>query len=161
MFNLQRVRKLLINHFGSSRYWTAWSWVKAEWLLAKKNGRINFLLVCKRQKIVPLFIQNRVRTRELLRPGNHRMTTTERNFGLQVLAMIIRNEFQERKKLRKTTVEHRENMFCYSKDDYLFVKETANKLIDIEAAESNKRLTRKLQKLTINRPPTTTTRERE
>ena len=88
------------------------------------------------------------------------MTTTERNFGLQVLAMIIRNEFQERKKLRKTTVEHRENMFCYSKDDYLFVKETVNKLIDIEAAESNKRLTRKLQKLTINRPPTTTTRER-
>ena len=30
MMNLRLVRKLLLNHFQSSRFWTPWCWVKLE-----------------------------------------------------------------------------------------------------------------------------------
>ena len=33
MPDLQGIRKYLLSYFGSSKFWTAWNWVKSEWLL--------------------------------------------------------------------------------------------------------------------------------
>ena len=70
---------------------------------------------------------------------------SERNFGLQILAMVIWNEFQERKELRRKTVER---MINYSKKDYLFTRNLKDRLVEDEVIESKKRLSRKLERLT-------------
>ena len=150
IMNLRRVRKELIYYFGSSEYWTAWCWIKSEWLLTRKDGRIGFLLECKRHKIVPLFIQHRIRTGLLLHPDDHRVATSERNFGLQVLSHVIRKEFQERVEVRRRTVEHRQNMFRYGRDDYLFTKYIKDCLVDCETRDTRRRLTKKLERLVAN-----------
>ena len=99
MLNLQRVRKIILNHFPSSTCWTAWCWIKSEWLLTKKNGRIDFLCRCRSLKIIPRFITDRIKTRDLFQAGDHRVAACERNLGLQVLSMVIRKEFKERAEL--------------------------------------------------------------
>ena len=161
MVNLQRVRKEIMNNFRSSRCWTPWNWIKYEWLLTKKNGRIDFLLGCKRQKVVPRFVQNRIRTQQLLRRGGHRAVASERNFGLQVLALVIREEFQNREKLRKRAVAHRQNMECYSKVDYLFTRNLKDQVVNRETTESRKRLAKKLRNLVRNSPSAPETRRKE
>ena len=161
MCNLQRVRNELIKYFGSSRCWTAWCWIKSEWLLARKNGRIDFLLECKRRRVIPRFIQDRIKTGQLLGNRNNRVVTSERNFGLQILAFVIREEFQKRTKLRKITVDQRRNMFCYNREDYLFTKNIKEEVVQSETMESKRRLGRKLAKLGIDSLQYTISTQRE
>ena len=146
---------MLMNHLGSSRCWTAWCWIKNEWLLTKKNERIDFLLECKKQNVVPKFIQDRIKTHHLIKGGQRRIAANERKHGLMVLAMIIREEFQERIKIRQTTATHRRNMFYYNKEDYLYTKTLKQSLVEVETTEARKRLSKKLEKLGGGRRPST------
>lgn len=115
--------------------------------MARKEARINFLRECKRHSLVPNFIRNRVRIETLLHPGDHRIDRSQRNFGLQVLAAIIRKEFQERANLRRTAMEWRKSMLCYTKEEYLFTRNVKDRLVDCEKRDSSHRLDRKLGKL--------------
>ena len=151
MMNLRLVRKLLLNHFQSSRSWTPWCWVKLECQLARKNERINFLLECKRQRAVPHFIQDKIRTSQLLPSESQRVIVSECNFGMQILAIVIRKEFQARKELRSKTVASRRRMINYSKADYLFTRNLKDQLVEDEVVESKKRLSSKLERLTCGR----------
>ena len=146
--NLRRVRLQILNYFQSSRYWTAWSWVKSEWLLARKNGRLEFLLECQRQGVVPRFIGDKIKTRDLVGPNDQRVVNGERRLCLQVLSSIIRKEFQQRNRLRVAAVENRKTMMEYGKEDYLFTRQRKDCLVEEETKASRKRLARKLKQLT-------------
>ena len=65
---------------------------------------------------------------------------SERNFGMQILAIVIRKEFQARKELRSKTVASRRRMINYSKADYLFTRNLKDQLVEDEVVESKKRL---------------------
>ena len=147
IMNLQKARKKIINHFVSSRCWAAWSWVKSEWLLARKNGRIDFLVECKRRRVVPRFISDRIRTGELFGKDYDRGADGERRFGLQILSMVVRKEFQERIRLRTEVTRNRRAMTTYTKEEYLFTKDIKELTVREEMTTSRQRLARKLDRL--------------
>ena len=159
--NLRQVRKLFLHYYGSSRSWTAWTWVKSEWLLARKNGRLDFLRDCKSQQLLPRFIRDSIRSRNLFGRVDRRLAAAEHTFGMQVLCMVIRKEYRERIGLRKTAVKNRQSMFSYTKEEYLFAKKAKLALVTSETMETKKRHARKLASLNIDNRPATRTFKRD
>ena len=103
---------------------------------------------CQRQGVVPRFIGDKIKTRDLVGPNDQRVVNGERRLCLQVLSSIIRKEFQQRNRLRVAAVENRKTMMEYGKEDYLFTRQRKDCLVEEETKASRKRLARKLKQLT-------------
>ena len=134
-------------YFGSSLFWIAWCWIKSEWQLVKSNQRIWFLQECKRNRVVPKFISNRIQTTGYFHKDDKRAANARNRYALQVLSSIIRTEFKKQRSVRKEAFFNQELMFRYNKDDYLFVKDLKERATGREKRDSRRRLTRKLLNL--------------
>ena len=83
------------------------------------------------------------------------MEANERNFGNKILTSVIRQEFQERIKLRMQAVQHRRSMLSYSKEEYLFTRNLKDRVVKWEASDSRDRLAKKMEKLVSGHLPPT------
>ena len=145
--NLQGARRKLLKYFGGSNFWTAWSWVKTEWLLTRKNQRIWFLQECRRKRLVPRFVLDKIRTAELLDDGNEGEIRARQNFGLQILRCVIKREFAARGRLLRSAQDNKKDMFRYNRAEYIFVKQIMERVTRAEITDSRSRLSRKISKL--------------
>ena len=141
---LQDIR---INYFGSSLFWIAWCWIKAEWLLEKTNQRIWFLQECKRNRVIPKFISNKIQTTGFFHEDDQRAAKARHRYALEVMNTVIKREFQERRSVQKKAIQSRESMFGYSKEQYLFTRDLKDRMIEKERRRSQRRLTWKLMSL--------------
>ena len=99
--NLQKVRTLLLIRFGRSTYWTWFDWVKKEWQVKRLDGRLWFLQECRRRKLLPRFISDRIQTGRLFRNEDVTAIETRQRYGMEVLRLLIKEEFKEKKRALK------------------------------------------------------------
>ena len=130
--NLREGRRLLLNLFGSSKFWTPWNWVKCEWLCKKKSSRIWFLSECKCLNVLPNFITNRIRTADL-DANNERAANARKRYAFYVFYGLIRQERQEKITLKRKATLWRKEMSTYSKSEYLQTKKLMENVVSTEA----------------------------
>ena len=131
----------------SSNFWTGWTWIKRNWLLERKDGRLRFLQECKRRNLLPNFLIRSIQTDRFFQFASDRTKRNQHAYGMSVLNDIIRKEFTERAEALSRVTEAHQRMWDFNKADYLYVKRLKDNLLRDERKESLTRLNRKLSAL--------------
>ena len=139
----------LLIYFESSRFWTPWNWIKQEWMVERKDGRLRFLQECKRRKLLPRFLSDSIRTDRLFdfQGETQQATVNRERYGREVLNALIREEFKERKRIMQRAHHACREMLVYNREEYVFTKKLKEQVVNQEKSESRKRLNRKLSAL--------------
>ena len=139
----------LLIYFESSRFWTPWNWIKQEWMVERKDGRLRFLQECKQRKLLPRFLSDSIRTDRLFdfQGETQQATVNRERYGREVLNALIREEFKERKRIMQRAHHACREMLVYNREEYVFTKKLKEQVVNQEKSESRKRLNRKLSAL--------------
>ena len=145
MMQLRDVHHSLLQRFGSSLSWTPWKWIKCAYKLERTHLQLNFLFGCRRERVVPKFILNAVKTDRLVH--DHRAATKRKRYLFSVLSDVIRDKTRYRAELYRKVMSRRADMRKYSKTDYIWCRDMLECVLKFERDSSRRKLQFKFENL--------------
>jgi len=128
-----------LNRFSSSRSEVPWRFVQWSAKLSRTVCQLSFLLKCRKEGLVPKFIERSVRAPNNSRGRANRVRRRLR-YCRQLLNDAIEDKFVEKRVRLEQTQVFRQRLWDYTKQEYLWVRRVQQSVTYEERKQASRRL---------------------